>query len=93
MTLNNRELSTDEVVLQGVISLIDRRPSQSWNGTMSTLQNALRRSTSVESRSALPRSPSALRVVLNRIVNRVRTRGISVKFSRTNTVRSVQFSR
>jgi len=74
------ELSVDDIVVNGIKQTFMNKPSGSWMGTMTELQSILNKSMG---ESNLPGSPSALRVVLNRTVNRLRSRGISVKFART----------
>jgi len=93
---NNEENTVDNVVFNGVYSVVERQNDGVWKGTMSELTTALRRVLSQKQRTLLPGSPSALRVVINRVVNRIRNRGISVRFGRaTNHTRTrfVRFSR
>lgn len=74
----------DSVVLAGVLSILGRRTMSSWNGTMTDLNSALVRVLGRKKSLVLPGSPGSLRVVLNRIVNRLRTRSVSVRFGRTS---------
>ena len=87
MTLNSKTNLVDNVVLEGIVkSVKDNTATNQWRGTMTELDSTLVK-TFDKNRAKinnLPGSPSALRVVLNRIANRLRTRGISVKFGRTN---------
>lgn len=77
-------LNSDDVVLSGVLSIFNKQSSNySWKGTMTGFSDVLRKNISKNESKVLPGSPSALRVVLNRIVNRLRSRGVSVKFGRT----------
>lgn len=69
----------NNTILDGVLNILDE--NKTWTGTMTDLQFELVEK--LGKKRALPRSPSALRIVLNRVVNRLRTRGISVKFGRT----------
>lgn len=92
---NSRELTSDEIVFRGIKSIV--RQSKSWSGTMTRLSTAISeiKLTAAE-KQVMPKSPSALRVVLNRVVNRLRSRGISVKFGRTtdhSRTRFVRFAR
>jgi len=84
MTSNGKTISVDNLVLEGVLRSLET--SHQWRGTMTELDSILAR---VYSRSQtkinnLPGSPSALRVVINRIANRLRARGVSVRFGRAN---------
>lgn len=85
MTSNSRINDTDNTVLTGTLSVISKRNDGIWTGTMTNLNLAIRKSIVGKDGGInnLPRSPSSLRVVLNRIVNRLRSRGVSVKFGRT----------
>lgn len=96
MTLNSKKnhLETvNEVVFNGVMKVVNKA---GWTGTMTKLTTALNKVLSKGQKVLLPRSPGALRVVLNRIVNRLRNRKVSVKFARTPDharTRYVKFSR
>lgn len=80
----NNEISTvDDIVLRGIMSVVESL-SMAWRGTMTELFTDVNRMLSKKQRLQSPGSPSALRVVLNRIVNRLRSRGISVKFGRAS---------
>jgi hypothetical protein len=79
---NTTKNDVHDVVLKGIIRLIER--NDYWTGTMTNLNSALARVLSRKQREVLPGSPGALRSVLNRVVNRIRNRSISVKFVRTN---------
>jgi hypothetical protein len=75
----------NDTVLDGVLFVLDNR--KTWTGTMTELKQEL--SYCLGKKRDLPRSPGALRIVLNRVINRIRTRGISVKFKRaTNHTRT-----
>lgn len=87
--------NVEEIVLRGIISIMERNMSV-WTGTMTNLTTALNRVLSQRQRTRLPNSPSALRVVINRVVNRLRSRGIGVRFGRTtdhSRTRFVRFAR
>lgn len=73
----------NNVVYRSISTVVERQSGGVWKGTMSELSAALNRVLSKRQRTLLPRSPSALRVVLNRVANRIRNRGISVRFGRT----------
>ena len=85
MALSGKTISVDNVVLQGVVNTLENSGFH-WSGTMTELGSELDRTfnRSKGMRSRLPGSPSALRVVINRIANRLRSRGISVRFKRSS---------
>jgi hypothetical protein len=91
--------SVEDVVFNGVMSVLRNRgvrKGRSWTCTMTDLSFALVSQLSRTELSVLPGSPSALRVVLNRVVNRLRNRSVSVKFGRTtdhSRTRFVRFAR
>jgi len=70
----------NESVLDGVLYLLNK--NNVWTGTMTDLRSDLVKV--LGKNRDLPRSPSALRVVLNGVVNRLRVRKVSVRFGRTN---------
>jgi hypothetical protein len=83
--------STEEVVFYGVLKILDSIDDQIWFGSMTDLNADLVRVLKKDSVALLPRSPSALRVVLNRLVHRIRNRGVSVKFGKTNGTNSMRY--
>lgn len=87
MASNKLNDSVDEVVLAGVLSVLtkhNKRSQEAWVGTMTELNSALVRVLSKKNSVVLPKSPSALRTVMNRVVNRLRSRKVSVRFGRTS---------
>ncbi len=81
--------SVDNVVLEGVLKVADSRKQNAWEGTMTDLNSMLVRVLGTKKSKMLPGSPSSLRVVLNRIMNRLRVRGVKVTFGRmTDRVRT-----
>ena len=86
-TKNTTEINIDDVVLTGVLKILDK--NNQYFGTMTDLSLDLIKS--LGKTAVLPRSPSALRIVLNRVVNRLRSRGVSVKFGRTNDHNRTRF--
>lgn len=86
MTYNKEEMMKVEVenaLVKSVVSMLEKR-STPWIGTMTDLNGVVVKQvgkTGVP--STWPRSPSALRVVLNRVVNRIRNAGVSVRFVRS----------
>lgn len=98
MTLNNKantaSANVDDVVLNGILEVV--RSVRVWSGTMTELNAALVKVLGKKRAKILPGSPSALRVVTNRVVNKLRNRKISVKFVRTTDhtrTRLVRFAR
>lgn len=87
MTSSKTTQSIDNTILTGVLSLLDDQ--NKWTGTMTALNSKLARI--LGKSTTLPQSPSALRMVLNRIQNRLRSRGVSVQFGRTANTRYVKF--
>ena len=81
MNTNN----ADKIIFRGIISITEtsNQSGSNWTGTMTNLRTALNRVLSRKQRTLLPGSPGALRVVINRVVNRLRNRGIGVRFGRT----------
>jgi hypothetical protein len=93
---SKQTISVNEVVVQGVLSVINNQTDSIWTGTMTQLRSNLKKALDRKQSQMLPRSPSALRVVMNRVANRLRARGISVKFARTTDhtrTRFVKFAR
>lgn len=92
----DRRNKVEEVVLRGILSFIEKQNESAWTGTMTNLATGLNRVLSRYQRTLLPNSPSGLRVVINKVVNRLRNRGIGVKFGRTtdhSRTRFVKFVR
>jgi hypothetical protein len=88
-------VNVNDVVLDGILTVIGKNHN-AWSGTMTNLQVSLVKVLNKKNSAVLPGSPGALRTVVNRIVNRLRTRGVSVKFARTSDhtrTRFVRFSR
>ena len=86
--MSKKNVENLENVLNGVLTVLDEY--EVWTGTMTDLNKELVRNLGRQVK--LPKSPSALRVALNRVVNRLRSRGISVKFGRTEFMRYVKFT-
>lgn len=88
--------NVQDVIFRGISSIVERHNVSIWTGTMTELTTALNRVLSKKQRTLLPGSPGALRVVINRVVNRLRNRGIGVRFGRTSDhtrTRFVRFAR
>jgi hypothetical protein len=77
------DVDVNELVFTKMITIVSDQSGGKWSGTMTNLMTALNKVSSKRQREILPGSPSALRVVLNRVANRLRSRGIGVKFNRT----------
>lgn len=91
MIYNKEEVSVNDAILNGVINILDNNATGEWQGTMTKLGNALKRVLPKNERMLLPSSPSNLRVSLNKVVNRLRNRRVSVRFERTAKTRLVSF--
>ena len=94
--MTNKVSTTDALVLDRVQSVLENQVEGTWIGTMTELSTAIVRVSSKKQRTMLPGSPGALRVVINRVVNRLRNRGIGVRFVRTTDhgrTRLVRFTR
>lgn len=90
---NNDVNNVNDVILNGVFSIVENQSEGIWVGTMTELTTALNRVLSRNQRSVSPKSPSALRVVINRIANRLRNRGVGVRFGRTSDHSRTRFVR
>lgn len=73
-------VTVDDTVVSGVMFIMSS--NKEWTGTMTDLGKLLHKANRRVKNRPLPGSPSALRVVLNRVANRLRCRGVSVKFNR-----------
>lgn len=88
--------NVDDIVFRSISSVVVNSNERVWLGTMTELITAVTRVASKRQRTILPGSPSALRVVINRVVNRLRNSGIGVRFVRTTDhtrTRLVRFTR
>ena len=86
----------DTVVVNSVLEVTKKSGKSVWVGTMTELNSALVSVLGRKNSNVLPRSPAALRVVLNRVVNRLRNRSIGVRFIRSSDhsrTRYVRFTR
>ena len=92
-TIARRNTEVNHVIYRGISSIIGRQSEGTWKGTMSELTTALNRVLSKRQRTLLPGSPGALRVRINSVVNRLRNRGIGVKFGRTTDHARTRFVR
>ena|ERR1700722_17010328 len=85
--------SVTDVVFRGITSVVTKQAKGNWIGTMTELTTALNRVLSKKQRTLLPGSPGALRITINNVVNRLRNRGIGVKFGRTTDHTRTRFVR
>ncbi len=83
MASNSREITLDDVVVNGIVRVRNRNKNKVWTGTMTELRSNLVKVLNKKQSAMLPGSPGALRVVVNRVINRLRSRAVSVKFART----------
>lgn len=86
--------NVSELIVSGVISILNRRTSKSWTGTMTQLDETLHRTLRGKADDVLPGSPSALRIAINKTVRKLSKNNIKVKFSRAtdrNRTRYVEF--
>jgi|SRR5271166_565286 len=65
-----------------ILSLLNRRKTGIWNGTMTQLNYAITTGLKRTVPSEWPSSPSVLRRAVNTVVPRLRAAGISVQFGR-----------
>lgn len=96
MTSSSKTNTVDDIVFNAVLQFVNDGKSTEWIGTMTQLNSSLKKILGKTNATFLPKSPSALRVVLNRLVNKIRKRKISVKFARDtdyNRTRYVRFAR
>lgn len=96
MTSNSKTNSVDDMVFNGVMAVLNKHSQSTWVGTMTDLNAAMTKAIGKRQAASLPGSPSALRVVLNRVLNRLRHRKVGVKFARTtdhSRTRYVKFTR
>jgi len=83
MASNVKNVEVYNAIVKSVSSIVGRR-STPWVGTMSQLNEAIYRSVRGRLPENWPGSPSALRVALNGAINKLRSEGIRVSFSRNN---------
>ena len=68
-------------LFKGVVSVLKKRDA--WVGTMTELNAVVVKTLGKQVPAVWPGSPSALRVSFNRVVNRLRNAGVSVRFVRS----------
>lgn len=96
MTSNSKKNNAvDDMIFNGLSSVLDKHNENIWIGTMTNLMNSLNKVFNKKQKAICPKSPAALRIIINKIINRLRNRGIGVKFGRTsdhNRTRFVKFT-
>jgi len=90
---NTRKNAVDQLVLNGALEVISKSAKMNCSGTMTELNSAFVKVIGKKRSAILPGSPGALRMVLNRVVNRLRNRSISVRFARTTDHARTRFVR
>ncbi len=93
-TVSNKRQNIDNLLLSSILSLLNKNSLNSWQGTMTDLNSALVKMLKIK-KTQLPGSPSSLRVALNRVVNRLRRKSVSIQFRRSSDrsrTRLVRFS-
>lgn len=73
-----------ESIFSGVRGLLNKRKTP-WVGTMSELNDILLSRGGGQVLETWPKSPSSLRLALNKVVNRLRNAGVSIKFTRSKS--------
>jgi len=82
MVSNSKTNEVSNVVFESVKSVLNKRGN--WTGRMTDLDTLLRRDLKKNVPENWPGSPSALRVRLNSVVNRLRNAGMSIRFVRAS---------
>lgn len=84
MVSNNKKMvdNVEDLVVEGVMDILKK--NNEFVGTMTQLNSKLAKVVGKSNSEMLPGSPSALRIVIDRVSNRLRARAISVSFSMAN---------
>lgn len=72
-----------ENVQMRIVTLLNRRDSGVWNGTMTELNHAITSGIRRAAPANWPKTPSVLRRVINSVVPSLRRAGVRVQFGRT----------
>lgn len=83
MSSNSKNTEVYNTILKSVYSIANRR-STPWVGTMSQLNETIVRAVRGNLPDGWPKSPSALRIALNSALNKLKSEGVRVNFSRNN---------
>ena len=91
---NTQKVTSDELVFRTVKHVVST--NNAWVGTMTDLISEVSKiKLTKEEKSLMPKSPSSFRLTLNKVINRLRNKGISIKFTRGsdyNRTRFVKFT-
>lgn len=82
-------MNINDAIMNSVLDVVNS--SQEWSGTMTDLGAKIKNRIPKDLRQEFPKSPRNLRVSLNKIVYRLRARGVSVKFNKQHGTRLVTF--
>lgn len=74
-------VTRNTTIFNGVLQVIRSSKNGEWVGTMTQLRSQVSK---LVGKDVVPGSPSAMRVVVNRILSRIRKAGVSVKFGLAN---------
>jgi hypothetical protein len=77
----DRDLSQN--IQTRILTLLDRRDSGTWNGTMTELNRAITSGLRRATPTNWPKTPSVLRRVVNSVIPSLRRSGVRVQFGRT----------
>ena len=80
--IETTQATVDNIVVSRINSLLNRRVSGRWEGTMTELSQALTTSARQRQPEVFPRSASALRKVIDRNLVDLRRAGIQAQFFR-----------
>lgn len=80
MALNREENTQETSIINGVLGML--QSTKTWQGTMTQLSSAIKKNLNAKEAKNITTSPSSLRMTINRIINRLRSRGISITFGR-----------
>jgi hypothetical protein len=80
----SKQINIKNEITNGIISIVSKTKNNSWQGTMTDLNRSLSKYLGKKISRELPGSPSALRVAVNRIINRLRKQSVSTKFTRSS---------
>lgn len=88
MASNSKNNNDASSLLFSIVKGIARKRVTPWTGTMTQLKTAIV-NFQINNKKAVsglywPASPSALRVALNTVVNRLRNAGVSIRFNRSS---------
>lgn len=83
-------INVNDEIMNSVLNLVN--VEKEWTGTMTDLATKIKNKVAKDVRSEFPKTARNLRVSLNKIVYRLRSRGVSVKFNKSHGTRLVTFS-